>query len=192
MTYETDFHTALTFSRNIGLRTTNLDTTSDLLLADDNKLNKLHNLMIESLGNPPDLDRLAAKCVPIHAALIMEVGIIVGTMPVLTIGSVISDSGDKWFSVTEEEVRRWKTDGVDKPHSMKMHAWLTLPTMEIIDFTLSPTYAKTQQQKNPHLKILEFGVIAKHADSVTGFSYKPIAIGNDLPEKLHFPFVAIM
>lgn len=191
MSYETDFHKILTFSSDIGLNIQNWGTPSDLLLADDNKQNKLHNLMVAILGNPPDLDCLAAKCIPIHAALIMEVGTIVGTMPALTIGSVISDSGDKWFSVTEEEVRRWRTNGVKTPHSVKLHAWLTLPTMEVIDFTLSPTYAKVQQQKNPYLKELEFGVIAKHADSVTGFSYKPVATGNDLPDKLHFPFVAI-
>ena len=192
MSYEIDFQDALVFSNGVGLETPRWNSQPQLFLNNDKIQNTLHNVMIGILGNPPRLDNLSAKCVPVHAAVIRKVATIVGTEPVLTFGCVISESGDKWFSVTEDEIRRWLANGVENPFSLKLHAWLTLPSMEIIDFTLIPTNAKVQYMKNPASKQIEFGVIAKHADALIGMTYKPIAVGNDLTDKLHFPSVIIV
>lgn len=138
------------------------------------------------LGDPPTLDGLIAQCLPVHATLIQAVADIAGALPVLTIGCVTDTDGDQWFSVTEEEIRRWRATGAENPHALELHAWLTLPTMEIVDFTFVPTYAKVRR-----IKLDDIGCIAKHADALTGMTYRPVAMGNDIPDKLGFPYVLI-
>ncbi|MFV2854610.1 hypothetical protein ACNIZ2_28230, partial [Escherichia coli] len=50
--------------------------------------------------------------------------------------------------------------------TVNLHAWLTLPSMEIIDITLSTTISMLQGHKNQL-----GGVIIKRADDIKGFSY---------------------
>ena len=126
----------------------------------------------------------------VHWSHINEIKQIVGSDVCLTIGSVISDDGDDWFAVSEDDVSDWIANGIDFTIPQKLHelhAWLTLPSMEIIDITFLPTFAHAQHLKDPAKRNLEFGPIAKYADDVTGFSYVPIALGNDMATKLKIP-----
>ncbi|MBU2840267.1 hypothetical protein HF670_11990 [Acidithiobacillus thiooxidans] len=193
MSYESDFQNAIRFSKEIGFEIPSIETTNKKYLDNPKIQASLHNVMIDILGTPPEIDNLSSKCVGIHAALINKVANIIGSEPILTFGCVTSDNGDKWFSVSENEISRWLSTGVESPHSLKLHAWLTLPSMEIVDFTFLPTYAHVQYMKDADRSSdnLEFGVIAKHPDNLTGMVFKPVAIGNDMPEKLHFPSITI-
>ncbi len=57
-----------------------------------------------------------------------------------------------------------------------IHAWLTLPTMEIIDFTLASTIDRNKGRGR---------VIANHADKLTGgVKYNPILIGDAFLRKI--------
>ncbi|MBN6739131.1 hypothetical protein JKG47_00950 [Acidithiobacillus sp. MC6.1] len=192
MSYETDFQAALVFSNGIGLKTPRWNIQPRLFLDGDKVRNKLHDVMIDIIGNPPRIGNLSAQCVPVHTAAIKKVAAIVGTEPVLTFGCVTSETGDKLFSLTEDEIQRWLKNGVENPFSLELHAWLTLSSMEIIDFTILPTITDVQRMKNPAIKQIGFGVVAKHADALIGMTYKPIAIGNDLTDKLHFSLLIIV
>lgn len=191
MGYALDFQAAKIFSTDIGLYVPDWLESTDLIFENQTKHAELHRIMMSLLGDPPVLARLATQCLPVHAALIQTVANIVGVMPALTIGCVTSADGDRWFSVTEPEIRRWCATGIENPLSLKLHAWLTLPTMEIVDFTFLPTFAITQAQPGSSAKVVEFGVIAKHADALTGMTYTPVAVGNDIPRKLKFPHMLI-
>ncbi|EMX4958083.1 TPA: hypothetical protein QHC21_002963 [Raoultella planticola] len=57
---------------------------------------------------------------------------------------------------------------------MDIHAWLTLPSYEIIDLTLSTTFAiNNNQPENAGI------FIAKKADDVTGLIYRPMLVGDE-------------
>lgn len=191
MPYETDFQDAIVFSSEAGFCAPIWDSDPRLFLERVEIQNALHDVMLRLLGNPRRIENLSAKCVPVHVAVLEIVAAIVGTTPVLTFGCVTSEAGDKWFSVTKDEIRHWLSNGVENPHSLKLHAWLTLPSMEIIDFTLLPTHAHVQHMKAGTTGPVEFGVIAKHPDALTGMTYKPIVVGNDLAGKLRFPSIII-
>lgn len=63
--------------------------------------------------------------------------------------------------------------------TLNIHAWLTLPTMEIIDLTLTTTVCLLQG-----LKEGAGGVIVKKADEVTGLTYKPMLVGETYLHKI--------
>lgn len=186
MNYESQFHNALIFSEQFGLDVPNWDGVCEKIVTPSMEQN-LANLMTRILGTPPRLDNLSGQCMQVHWSHMKEIKQIVGADACLTIGSVISDDGDEWFTVSEDDVSGWVANGIDFTIPQKLHAWLTLPSMEIIDITFLPTFAHAQHIKDPAKRNLEFGPIAKYADDVTGFSYVPIALGNDMATKLKIP-----
>ncbi|HDY9206502.1 TPA: hypothetical protein RRJ23_004704 [Klebsiella pneumoniae] len=62
---------------------------------------------------------------------------------------------------------------------MEIHAWLTLPSYEIIDLTLSTTFAVNHNQLENAGKF-----IAKKADDITGLIYRPMLVGDKYLEKI--------
>ncbi|MDA5492291.1 hypothetical protein PGS50_03360 [Yersinia intermedia] len=64
--------------------------------------------------------------------------------------------------------------GISKPQ-LNIHAWLTLPTCEILDFTLPTTYAVTNKTKEGYGEVL-----AGHADHLLkNVRYRPMLLGED-------------
>lgn len=57
---------------------------------------------------------------------------------------------------------------------VNIHAWLTLPSMEIIDVTLATTMAIAQGKPEQG-----GGVVTGHADVFKGFDYRPLLVGAD-------------
>ena len=59
---------------------------------------------------------------------------------------------------------------------VNLHAWLTLPSMEVLDFSLPTSYAKVNNRPE------DIGsAIAEHANklSANGMTYKPLIVGED-------------
>ena len=64
--------------------------------------------------------------------------------------------------------------GISKPQ-LNIHAWLTLPTCEILDFTLPTTYAVINKTKEGYGEVL-----AGHADHLLeNVRYRPMLLGED-------------
>ena len=148
---------------------------------------KLHELLLKLVGNPPEsdrIDRIAQSCVNVHAEVLADVERILGVTPVFTVGEVISDGGNRLFTCSWADIERWiKYSPFEYTRPMaQFHAWLTVPGMQIVDLTLSALLAKTGYQKH-------FGVIAQPAENVGTFTYRPVAVGNDLPYRLAAVFV---
>jgi hypothetical protein len=65
-------------------------------------------------------------------------------------------------------------------YSLSLHAWLTLPSMEIIDFSLPTSYAVVNGYRAER-----GGVIANHADKLSGgMQYHPMLIGEEFLIKI--------
>lgn len=71
----------------------------------------------------------------------------------------------------EEKLNAPKTNVGD---AVSIHAWLTFPSMEVLDMSLPTSFAVLKNKPESR-----GAVLAKYADSITGFSYRPMLIGED-------------
>lgn len=96
-----------------------------------------------------------------------------------TIG-YIELNGTPYFQESEESLLDMINEGRPnyREDGMKIHVWLTLPSMEIIDFTLPSTLST----KFPEIK--KGSVSMKHADQFGILKYKPLLVGNDFFKKI--------
>ena len=82
------------------------------------------------------------------------------------------------FHQSEEDLERLLQNGISG-NSLSIHAWLTLPTMEILDFSLPTSFAIMHGNEEEI-----GGLIARHADSLTGgLKYHPMLVGEDFLRK---------
>ena len=110
------------------------------------------------LGGPDNTELLVSQCLPIHTTLLPRLEKVLNTDIYFTIGSV-SYQNSKWFTITEEEIIGYLNNGM--PFKSQIHAWLTLPSMEIIDVTLlkTYTYANKLEEKGA-------GIIMDHSSAI--------------------------
>lgn len=184
--FEADFQRALEFSDKVGFHVPTWNAATRPILDSPEISEKLHGLMAQILGDPHDYQKLILKCVQVHHEYRHEIANIIGMHPLFTIGCVVGEREREWFSITEEEVTAWMIHGYENRTKYKMHAWLTLPSWEIIDFTLVPTLIASNipngvENNSP------FVVIARHWSKMP-FTYRPVAIGNDIPCKFGLGF----
>lgn len=94
--------------------------------------------------------------------------------------SAVTDlNGENVYYQTEDSLTRILSEGLDVS-SANLHAWLTLPSMEIIDMIFPTSYGVINNKKPSELG----GVIIKHASELTGgMSYHPMIIGTEFLEK---------
>jgi len=88
---------------------------------------------------------LTARCIPIHNELQTVLKEQMGILSYFTIGSVMLE-GKEVYCQTEDSLKRFLSEGIDF-YSANLHAWLTLPTMEIIDMTFSTSYGVINNKK---------------------------------------------
>ncbi|WP_404419321.1 hypothetical protein [Marinospirillum sp.] len=123
------------------------------------------------------IEELVAQCLSIHYRLSEVMAELFDTPCYFTIGYV--DTVDRlMFHQSEQDLRELLQSGINGS-SLNIHAWLTLPTMEIMDFSLPTSYAIVNEMKEGI-----GGLIATHADSLTsGMKYHPMLVGEDFLRK---------
>ena len=95
-----------------------------------------------------------------------------------TIGHISLDE-DSFYKQTEESLQAMLLNGVEGP-SVSLHAWITLPSMEILDFSFPTTYGKLNEQKGT-----TGAVLALHPSNLSGgMSYHPMIIGEEFLHKI--------
>lgn len=179
--YETLFREAVAFSCARNLAIPDSPTKVAPFLGNAHEASFVEELL-RLVGTPPPLKLVAGRCLPIHAALRPRVAMLTGVEPVLTIGAVETTTGSTWHSCSREDVDEWLARGHPDSGRIKFHAWLTLPSMELVDFTMMASLCAAGII--PH-----GGVIAREARAIQGFRYLPVAVGNDLPLRLGLAMV---
>jgi len=118
--------------------------------------------------------KLAGNCTTIHWNAVDELSEKLNCKVYFTVGYVV-DAGHEYFKFTYEDVKEWIHSG---QHSKKvmLHAWLTLDSMEIIDFT----YGSTRADMHPNLKHLDRTLVALPPEEQDeGFHYIPMIVKDD-------------
>ena len=143
----------------------------------DNKaLNEFPFIIRDSLGDL-GFEDVVAQCLSIHYRLVPVIEEWLGCPALFTLGWVDTGTESGMFRFDEvfiaEKLKSGHSGG-----SVNMHAWLTLPSMEIIDVSLATSIGVFQ--KRPEM----YGMaITKYADELRGMAYKPMLVGEDFLRK---------
>jgi hypothetical protein len=129
-----------------------------------------------------DPHELVAKCNVVSQIICEVIRQEVGCNAYLTIGDV-TFSGEPLFSINQGYVSQLIAGGKKSlnPQQYHHHAWITLDTMEIIDFTINTSIALlsknlSQEMRNKMLG----GVMSGHGDELRlGVQYHPVLIGEE-------------
>ncbi|MGP9655882.1 hypothetical protein [Halomonas sp. AOP35-4E-18] len=127
----------------------------------------------EALGElgPEDL---VAQCLSIHYRLAPVLERWLGCPVAYTIGWIDDMSEKGMFRFNDDFIEDKLRNPVLPGKTINIHAWLTLPSMEVIDVSLATTIGKVQNR--PEMYGL---VISKRADDLEGMAYKPMLVGDD-------------
>ena len=78
------------------------------------------------------------------------------------------------FYQSEASLKKLLTEGING-NTINLHTWLTLPSMEILDFTLPTTLGKISGNKEMYGK-----TIIKHPSKLTNnMEYHPLLVGEE-------------
>ncbi|PHS66351.1 MAG: hypothetical protein COB09_02495 [Thalassobium sp.] len=169
--YRSEFEDAALRTKRFGLDCPDLKFTEEGILSKD-KDNRLPGYIRHVLGELTPKE-LHAQCLGIHLKLQYVVAAFFDCPCYYTIGYV-EESERNLFFQTEESLLRTLKNGVTA-NDISLHAWLTLPSMEIMDFSLATTFAVIKGQRDGMGNI-----IAAHADKLPGgLKYHPLLIGDD-------------
>lgn len=122
---------------------------------------------------------LVAQCLSLHYRLMQPLEVFFGVKIYFTIGYVATAEDDRFYQ-SEDELRQLMINGLNGS-AAKLHAWLTLPSMEIIDMTLATSLAVANDWPEKH-----YGrIVANFADDLTkGMRYHPMLLGLDYLHKI--------
>lgn len=129
-----------------------------------------------------DPHELVAKCNVVSQVICEVIRQEFGCKAYLTIGDV-TFSGKPFFNINQGYVRQLITGGKRslKPQQYHHHAWITLDSMEVIDFTMNTSMALLSKDLSPETREKMLGgVMAGHGDEFRlGVQYHPVLVGEE-------------
>jgi hypothetical protein len=173
--YQSEFEAAIERTKKFGLPVSEVNFSSARLLTDE--LQQKFPYLLREVAGEIGVEELVGQCLSIHYRLLGALDQVFGGKCYFTIGYV--ETKRKMFYQSESDLKELMETGISNP-SLNIHAWITLPTMEIIDVSLPTTYAVVNDEKEGIGSI-----IASHADELkNGLSYHPMIIGADYLRKI--------
>ena len=174
--YKERFSKAITRTQAFGLAQPSIEYTSGQLLTDE--LQVEFPFMLRDEVGEIGIEELVGQCLSIHMKLRDSLSRIVKAPCYYTIGFVETVERNISYQ-TEESLKKILQTGIQS-QTLDIHAWLTLPTMEIVDFSFLTSYAVANRDPRGL-----GGLIANHADALTGgMKYHPMLIGEDYLRKI--------
>lgn len=123
-----------------------------------------------------------ARCIPVHHIIQLHLQNELGIKAYFTLGYFTLNGNDVYLQ-TEESLQKLLVDGAN-PIAVDFHAWLTLPSLEILDITLPTTCAAIGGDQN-----LRGRIISRHYSELNeGLDYHPMLVGIEYLEKMGFSF----
>ena len=142
--YEDKFNKALERTRKFGLSVPKLIRSNSGRFLSEKAQEELPYIIRDSLG-VLDEDEIVLQCLLLNARLKNVFSEHFGCPVYYTIGYVGIDD-QFMFKQTEESLFSMLKNGISGP-SIRLHAWLTLPSMEILDFSFPTSYGRVNGNK---------------------------------------------
>jgi len=160
----------------LGLTAPNHQVNQNVQLLTENRLKEFGSIVANSLGELSP-DDLVAQCISIHFQLLHAIEDWLQCPVIYTIGW-IDDGSDKGMFKFDETFIIDKLKNGCTSGTVSIHAWLTLPSLEVIDVTLATSISRINNITEGY-----GGVIAQRADLLKGMAYKPMLVGIDFLKK---------
>ncbi|MFD2788085.1 hypothetical protein [Hymenobacter rubripertinctus] len=171
-TYAQEFSRALLRSQEAGLHVPNCKLELNRRWLSDRAQAEFPYVLRHTVGEL-DFAEISAHCLSLNLELLSAVSRWLGCEVFYTLGWVDDETENGLFYFDEVFIRDVIRTKYSK-NTMKIHAWLTLPSLEIIDITLFTTLAFAKKQPT-----MLGRVITRHPDYIQGMAYKPMLVGDD-------------
>ncbi|KPX31930.1 MULTISPECIES: hypothetical protein [Pseudomonas syringae group] len=169
--YKADWMQALERNKQYGLSVPAIYTAPQEKYFTASRLAELPRIIQPALAGLT-MDDLVCQCLAIHFKLLPVLQNWLGCPVYFTLGWI--DDGKNGIFKFGDTLIKSLLDGEPRSSVVNLHAWLTLPSMEIFDVTLSTTFAKLNNLPEGY-----GGVFSQHPDSLKGFAFKPMLLGEE-------------
>lgn len=175
--YETKFKEALARTRKFGLSVPSEVSLDQNRFLSEKVQDELPLIIRDNLGIL-DEDEIVLQCLLLNIRLKSVFSKYFNSSIYYTIGYVGIDD-HFMFKQTEDSLFSMLENGITGP-SVSLHAWLTLPSMEILDFSFSTSYGRVNG-----IKEMMGAALALHPSELTGgMSYHPMIVGEEFLQKI--------
>lgn len=176
MSYAQEWYKAVARTTELGLTLPKHKVNTNIQILTDERQKAFHNVLKDSLGELNYKD-VVAQCISIHYRLLPVIEKWLDCPVLYTLGWIDDGTDEGMFKFDDAFIMNKLQNGCSGDR-VSMHAWLTLPSMEVIDVSLATSISVMNNLTEGH-----GGVIAKHADLLNGMTYKPMLIGVDFLRK---------
>ena len=149
-----------------------LPPLSDNIFLDEKNDALLFNIIVD-LFRDKNSEYIFAQCFYMNIMLYEKVKAALSCYVIFTIGWIDDGTNDGMFKFTENDLLK-NIENNFQNNKAVMHAWLTLPSLEIIDITISTTQGVLSKKPD-----MIGRYIAKRADEIINMKYIPMIIGTD-------------
>jgi len=116
---------------------------------------------------------VVGQCMAIHYRLAPFMQTWLGCPVLYTIGWIDDGTETGMFKFDDAFIAEKLKNG-HAGGTANLHAWLTLPSMEVIDLAIATSIAVVKKMPEGYGRVL-----ARHADGLDGMAYKPMLVGHD-------------
>lgn len=141
--YELEFNEAITRTRSWGLDSPSFHESSIPYITDVSL--KIINIEIQKILGQFYADQISQQCFNITMLLQSKLEELLKTELIYTLGYV-NFIGKPVFYTDENELKQKISQKDNFPKQLNLHAWLTTPYYEIIDFTFGTTFGVVSNQ----------------------------------------------
>jgi hypothetical protein len=170
MNYQENFKIAIERTKRFNLASVNTEF-NDIRYISKELIERFPYALRDTFGEF-GVEELASQCLSINLRLKDFISNFLNCPVYYTIGYIVIDNL-KYFYQDEKSLEDMLKNGVST-NKISLHAWLTLPSMEIIDPSIITSCALINNRKEEL-----GGVIINHADEVKNMQFIPMLIGED-------------
>jgi hypothetical protein len=170
--YSKEFHEAIERTKRFNITAPPILPVSGDRFFTKESMQELMKSISKTIGQPSPED-LETDCFSINHRIKQIIDDLFKTTSVFTLGWV-DEPSKCLFKSTEEELRELLVKGISTT-TIDLHAWITMPSMEIFDCTLCTKIAIANDDKK-----LLYAITARHVDDMSGgFVFHPMLVGVD-------------
>jgi hypothetical protein len=170
--YTSEWSAAVERSERFGLTVPPHNVEPDTRFLNARRIAEFPYVVRRRLGDVGPSD-VMAQCLSMNYRVLPVMADWFGCAVLYTLGW-IDDGTERGIFKFDDAFIADKLRNGHKPGEVNIHAWLTLPSMEIIDVTLATTFAITHGRPEQG-----GGVLMGYADGFKGFAYRPMLVGTD-------------
>lgn len=154
------FNQAILCTKEFNLNTPNIEINRNIRYLNEDSMERMVKY-IQMKHPDSEISDISTKCFSYHLTLQKDINDFFRCQSIYTLGYVEFYDGKTYHKTSKKELYKLLQEDKQRRSVLNIHAWLTLPSMEILDFTFLTTFWMLIKAKR-----LIGGVILNHADEL--------------------------